>query len=94
MITPSAWEPAPDNGVSQCMLAFCSHIFLLQMTPTSLSPKMTWFVGGGGVHFAKASHAQVEAALSFLVPRVLLSQQHEFLVEIFVWDCKRAFSFI
>lgn len=48
MITPSAWEPAPDNGVSQCMLAFCSHIFLLQMTPTSLSPKMTWFVGGGG----------------------------------------------
>lgn len=67
MIAPPAWEPAPDNGVSQCIFTLCHHIFLLQMTPTSLSSKVTW----SGRCTLQAGQVQVEAAVSFSVPRVI-----------------------
>lgn len=78
---------APDSGVYKRIFAFCYCIFLLQMTPTSLSSNITWL----GVECASRLCSS-EAASVFSAPRVFLLYHH-FLVRILSRIAKSAFSF-
>jgi len=61
-------------------LLFATVFLFLQMITTSPFSKMACLGG----YILQTSHIQVEAALSFSVLRVFLSQQQQFLVADFV----------